>query len=213
VRILMDAILKRKKEGLIIVISAPSGVGKTTLCKRLLQALPFLTHSVSFTTRQPRKNEIEGIDYYFVSVEEFQKMIERKEFVEWTKVHGEFYGTSSVFLNKIIEGGKDAILEVDVKGGINIKEKYPQATLIFLLPPSWEELEKRLRARGTETNEKIKRRIKRAKKEIEYAVHYDYLVINDKINDALEDLFAIIRAERCRTTRTLSIENLKRFIS
>ncbi|MCD6231475.1 guanylate kinase [Candidatus Aerophobetes bacterium] len=205
--------LKRKKEGLIIVISAPSGVGKTTLCKRLLQALPFLTHSVSFTTRQPRKNEIEGIDYYFVSVEEFQKMIERKEFVEWTKVHGEFYGTSSVFLNKIIEGGKDAILEVDVKGGINIKEKYPQATLIFLLPPSWEELEKRLRARGTETNEKIKRRIKRAKKEIEYAVHYDYLVINDKINDALEDLFAIIRAERCRTTRTLSIENLKRFIS
>jgi len=209
----MDAILKRKKEGLIIVISAPSGVGKTTLCKRLLQALPFLTHSVSFTTRQPRKNEIEGIDYYFVSVEEFQKMIERKEFVEWTKVHGEFYGTSSVFLNKIIEGGKDAILEVDVKGGINIKEKYPQATLIFLLPPSWEELEKRLRARGTETNEKIKRRIKRAKKEIEYAVHYDYLVINDKINDALEDLFAIIRAERCRTTRTLSIENLKRFIS
>jgi len=199
----MDRILKRKKEGLIIVISAPSGAGKTTLCKRLLQALPFLTYSVSFTTRQPRKNEIKGIDYYFVSTEEFKKMTERKEFVEWAEVHGEFYGTSSTLLNKIIEGGKDVILEVDVKGGINIKKHYPQATLIFILPPSWKELEKRLKIRGTETDEKIKKRIERAKKEVEYAGYYDYSVINDNINNTLQDLLAIIRAERCRTARNI----------
>jgi len=199
----MDGILKREKEGLIIVISAPSGAGKTTLCKRLLQALPFLTYSVSFTTRQPRKNEIEGIDYYFVSIEEFKKMIGRKEFVEWTEVHGEFYGTSSTFLDKIIKGGKDAILEVDVEGGINIKKHYPQATLIFILPPSWEELEKRLKIRGTETDEKIRKRIERARKEVEYAGCYDYLVINNNINNTLQDLLAIIRAERCRTTRNI----------
>jgi len=203
----MDGILKRKKEGLIIVISAPSGAGKTTLCKRLLQSLPFLTYSVSFTTRQPRKNEIEGIDYYFVSTEEFKKMIERKKFVEWTEVHREFYGTSSTFLNKITEGGKDAILEVDVEGGINIKKHYPQATLIFILPPSWEELEKRLKTRGTETDEKIRKRMERAKKEVEYAGYYDYLVINDNINNTLQDLLAIIRAERCRTTRNIYKKN------
>lgn len=203
----MDTILKRKKEGLIIVISAPSGAGKTTLCKRLLQALPFLTYSVSFTTRQPRKNEIEGIDYYFVSTEEFKKMIERKEFVEWTEVHGEFYGTSSTFLNKIIEAGKDAILEVNVEGGTNIKKHYSQATLIFVLPPSWEELEKRLKTRGTETDEKIKKRMGRAKKEVEYVGYYDYLVINDNINNTLQDLLAIIRAERCRTSRNIYIKN------
>ncbi len=207
----MDGILKRKKEGLTIVISAPSGAGKTTLCKRLLQALPFLTYSVSFTTRQPRKNEIEGIDYYFVSIEEFKKMIERKEFVEWTEVHGEFYGTSSIFLNKIIEAGKDTILEVDVEGGTNIKKHYPQATLIFILPPSWKELEKRLKIRGTETDEKIRKRMERAKKEVEYAEYYDYLVINDNINNTLQDLLAIIRAERCRTTRNIYKKNFKNY--
>jgi guanylate kinase len=190
-----------KKKSLIVVISAPSGAGKTTLCKRLLQSSPSFIFSVSFTTRPPRKNEIEGVDYYFVSPIEFQKMAEDRKFVEWAEVHGQFYGTSANLLNKAIETEKDVVLEVDVKGGTQIKKNYPQAVLIFLVPPSWPELEKRLKSRRTEPSERVKERIKQAKKEIEYAPYYDYLVINDNINRALDDLTAIIRAERCRMNR------------
>jgi len=190
-----------KKKSLIVVISAPSGAGKTTLCKRLLQNSPSFTCSVSFTTRHPRKNEIEGVDYYFVSPTEFQKMIEDRKFVEWAKVHEQLYGTSANLLNKAIEAEKDVVLEVDVKGGTQIKKNYPQAVLIFLLPPSWQELEKRLKSRRTEDYERVKERIIQAKKEIEYAPYYDYLIINDDINRALDDLTAIIRAERCRMNR------------
>lgn len=190
-----------KKKSLIVVISAPSGAGKTTLCKRLLQNSPSFTCSVSFTTRHPRKNEIEGVDYYFVSPTEFQKMIEDRKFVEWAKVHEQLYGTSANLLNKAIEAEKDVVLEVDVKGGTQIKKNYPQAVLIFLLPPSWQELEKRLKSRRTEDYERVKERITQAKKEIEYAPYYDYLIINNDINRALDDLTAIIRAERCRMNR------------
>jgi len=190
-----------KKKSLIVVISAPSGAGKTTLCKRLLQNSPSFTCSVSFTTRHPRKNEIEGVDYYFVSPTEFQKMIEDRKFVEWAKVHEQLYGTSANLLNKAIEAEKDVVLEVDVKGGTQIKKNYPQAVLIFLLPPSWQELEKRLKSRRTEDYERVKERIIQAKKEIEYAPYYDYLIINNDINRALDDLTAIIRAERCRMNR------------
>ncbi len=190
-----------KKKSLIVVISAPSGAGKTTLCKRLLQNSPSFTCSVSFTTRHPRKNEIEGVDYYFVSPTEFQKMIEDRKFVEWAKVHEQLYGTSANLLNKAIEAEKDVVLEVDVKGGTQIKKNYPQAVLIFLLPPSWQELEKRLKSRRTEDYERVKERIMQAKKEIEYAPYYDYLIINNDINRALDDLTAIIRAERCRMNR------------
>jgi len=190
-----------KKKSLIVVVSAPSGAGKTTLCKRLLQNSPSFTCSVSFTTRHPRKNEIEGVDYYFVSPTEFQKMIEDRKFVEWAKVHEQLYGTSANLLNKAIEAEKDVVLEVDVKGGTQIKKNYPQAVLIFLLPPSWQELEKRLKSRRTEDYERVKERIIQAKKEIEYAPYYDHLIINDDINRALDDLTAIIRAERCRMNR------------
>jgi len=191
-----------KIKSLIIVISAPSGVGKTTLTKRLLQTSSF-TYSVSFTTRPPRKNEIEGVDYYFISNEEFQKMVEEEKFIEWARVHGELYGTSIDLLDNAIETKKDVVLEVDVKGGIKIKKKYPKAVLIFLLPPSWQELEKRLKKRGTEVIEKIRERIKQAKKEITYAPSYDYLVVNDNINKALSDILSIIKAERCRLDRLL----------
>ena len=184
-----------------MVISAPSGAGKTTLCKRLLQSLPSFIFSVSFTTRHPRKNEIEGVDYYFVPREEFQKMVEDRKFVEWAEVHGKLYGTSAHLLDKAVEAEKDVVLEVDVKGGTQIKKNYPQAVLIFLVPPSWQELEKRLTSRRTEDHERVKERIKQARKEIEYAPYYDYLIINDDINRALDDLTAIIRAERCRMNR------------
>ena len=191
----------KKKKGLILVISAPSGAGKTTLCKRLLQSSSSFISSVSFTTRRPRRNEIEGVDYYFVSQKEFQKMIEKRRFIEWTEVHGRLYGTSANLLDQAIKEEKDVLLEVDVKGGAEIKKNCPQAVLIFLLPPSWQELEKRLANRGTEDEEKVARRIKQAKREIKYAPHYDYLIVNDDINRALEDLLAIIQAERCRMDR------------
>ncbi len=199
-----------KKKSLIVVISAPSGAGKTTLCKRLLQSSPSFICSVSFTTRPPRKNEIEGVDYYFVSREEFQKMVDARKFVEWAEVHGQLYGTSANLLNKAIEAEKDVVLEVDVEGGTQIKKNYPQAVLTFLLPPSWQELEKRLRSRRTEDYERVKERIKQAKKEIDYAPYYDYLIINDDINRALDDLTAIIRAERCRMNR-VPLEELRDF--
>ncbi|MBA7707213.1 Guanylate kinase [subsurface metagenome] len=191
----------KKKKGLILVISAPSGAGKTTLCKRLLQASSSFISSVSFTTRRPRKNEIEGVDYYFVSQKEFQKMIEKRRFIEWTEVHGRLYGTSAKLLDQAIKEEKDVLLEVDVKGGAEVKKNYSQAVLIFLLPPSWQELEKRLANRRTEDEEKVARRIKQAKREIKYAPHYDYFIVNDDINRALEDLLAIIQAERCRMDR------------
>lgn len=199
--------------GIIVVISAPSGAGKTTLCKRLLQSsLPF-AYSVSFTTRVPRKNEIEGVDYYFVSREEFQKMIKEKEFVEWAEVHGQLYGTSEKFLNEVIKDGeKDVLLEVDVKGGIEIKKKYPQqAVLVFLLPPSWKELKKRLSKRGAEEEEKVRERIERAKKEVKYAPYYDYIVINNDINRTLKNLLVIIKAEHYRTNRMLNKKLLRSF--
>jgi len=204
-------VLLNKKKSLIIVISAPSGVGKTTLCKRLLQVSSSFTYSVSFTTRPPRKNEIEGVDYYFISREEFQKMIEQEKFVEWAQVHRELYGTSVNLLDKAIEIEKDVVLEVDVKGGTKIKKRYPEAVLIFLLPPSWQELEKRLDKRASEEIEKIKERIKQAKKEITYAPSYDYLIVNDDINKTLSDILSIVRAERLRISR-LSLKRLKEFI-
>lgn len=198
-----------KKKGLILVISAPAGAGKTTLCKRLLQAFPSFTYSVSFTTRPPRKNEIEGVDYYFVSREEFEKMIKKEAFLEWAEVHGQLYGTSAKLLDRAIEGEKDVVLEVDVKGGKKIKGKYPEAVLIFLLPPSWEELAKRLKSRATENEEKTKQRLIRAKEEVKFLRFYDYFIINDDINKALQDLLTIINAERCRVNRISKIQLLK----
>jgi guanylate kinase len=200
--------LLKKTKGLILLVSAPSGAGKTTLCKRLLQASSSFISSVSFTTRRRRKNEIEGVDYYFVSQKEFGKMAGEGTFVEWAEVHGHLYGTSVKLLDQRVREEKDVLLEVDVKGGSQIKKNYPQAVLIFLLPPSWQELGKRLTNRKTEDKEKVAQRIKRAKREIEYAPHYDYFIVNDDINRALEDLLAIIQAERCRMDRVAE-EKLK----
>jgi len=200
--------LLKKAKGLIVVISAPAGAGKTTLCKRLLQSAPSFISSVSFTTRSPRRQEIEGVDYYFVSKEEFEKLIEKDAFVEWAEVHGHLYGTSKEFLEKNIEAGKDVVLEVDVKGGRKIKEKYPQAILIFVLPPSWEELEKRLHKRATEDEKSIKKRLETAKEEIKYLPFYDYFLVNDDINTTTENLLLIIEAERHKISR-VSEKNLK----
>lgn len=191
-----------------MIISAPTGAGKTTLCKRLLQSLPSFISSVSFTTRLPRKQEIEGVDYYFVSRKDFEKLIAKKAFVEWSEVHGHLYGTSKQFLEKNIEIDKDVVLEVDVEGGEKIKKRYPQAILVFILPPSWQELKKRIYKRATENEKSIEMRLVTAKKEIKYLPYYDYFLVNDDINFATKDLLMIIETERYKINR-LPKQNLE----
>jgi len=191
-----------------VIISAPTGAGKTTLCERLLPSLPSFISSVSFTTRLPRKQEIEGVDYYFVSRKDFEKLIAKKAFVEWSEVHGHLYGTSKQFLEKNIEIDKDVVLEVDVEGGEKIKKRYPQAILVFILPPSWQELKKRIYKRATENEKSIEMRLVTAKKEIKYLPYYDYFLVNDDINFATKDLLMIIETERYKINR-LPKQNLE----
>lgn len=193
-----------KTKGLILVISAPAGAGKTTLCKRLLQTSPSFISSVSFTTRPARKREIEGVDYYFVTHQDFQELIRQNALIEWAEVHGYLYGTSKELLKKNIEAGKDVVLEVDVMGGRKIKEHYPQAVLVFILPPSWEELAKRLYKRATENEEAVKRRLAKAREEVKQLSFYDYFLVNDNINTAVQNLLSIIEVERCRIGRVSS---------
>ncbi len=186
------------RKGLIFVVSAPSGAGKTTLCKKVVELLPDIRHSISYTTRPPRVNEIDGVDYHFVSEEIFVKMVERDEFVEWAMVHGNRYGTAEETLRRYETEGIDVILDIDVQGAGQIRQKLKRGVYIFVLPPDHEELEKRLRGRGTEGNEVIKARLLNAREEIGRIVNYDYIIVNDLFEDAVDRLKSIIAAERCR---------------
>lgn len=191
----------RSRNGLVIVVSAPSGTGKTTVCKRLLEQMPDVGRSVSFTTRPPRKDEIEGRDYYFVTRKEFEDERGRGRFAEWAKVHGQLYGTPRDALAKRVSAGKDTILVIDVQGARSVKAAFPEAVLIFLLPPSLAELERRLRLRSTGSREDIGLRLRNATAEFSCFRTYDYLVVNDNIEEAAATLKAIIIAERHRTGR------------
>ncbi len=177
------------KEGKIIVISGPSGVGKTSLYKRLLSDLPDkLQFSVSATTRSPRSNEIDGIDYFFITEEDFQKKIKNNEFVEWAKVYNNYYGTLKSEITRITRDGKNCLLDVDVQGGMNIKESLPESTLIFIMPPSPEELKNRITGRHTDDIDTIKLRLKIAANEMNYADQYKFRVVNDDIERAYAEL-------------------------
>jgi guanylate kinase len=184
--------------GSIIVISAPSGAGKSTLVKRLLAALPGLRFSVSYTTRPPRPGEKNGRDYFFVTHERFQRMIAREEFVEWADVFGHLYGTSFRQLRAAQEAGKDILLDIDVQGHRQVRKKLPEAVSIFVLPPSFRELARRLRARHSDTLEVIQRRLGDARQEIRHWPEYDYLVVNDRLPRAVEALRAVVEAARVR---------------
>ncbi len=187
-------------KGLLIVVSAPSGTGKTTLSHMLLSNFPNLSYSVSYTTRPMRVNEINGKDYFFVSKDTFQKMIDENDFLEWIKVFNHYYGTSKSQVESELSKGKDILLDIDVKGALNVKRLFPEAVLIFLMPPSFKALKQRLIKRQTSEDE-ISLRLKRAKSEISYALKYDYIVVNDKIKLAFERLKSIIIAERCSVSR------------
>ena len=196
--------------GLVFVISAPSGTGKTTLVKEVIQQLPGLQFSVSFTTRLPRPNEREGEDYHFVSHAVFQRMVEKNEFLEWAEVLGNRYGTPRPDLKKLESEGIDLILDVDTQGAKKAMKEIDQPILIYLLPPSLKVLRERLLNRGVDSLEMVKFRLSNARKDIEEAYWYHYVIVNDRIGDAIEKLKSIIISERCRRNKNLIIEENKR---
>ncbi len=188
--------------GNLFVISAPSGAGKTTILRELFARVSNLAFSVSHTTRPPRAGEKNGRDYHFVSREEFMAMREQGAFLEWAEVHGNLYGTSRKAVEEELGKGIDIFLDIDVQGARQIRAMTgSKAIFLFIAPPSWQELEKRLRGRGTDQEETIRLRLNNARKEMEDAALYDYLVINDRLEEATQMLTAVILAERCRARR------------
>ncbi|RKZ26660.1 guanylate kinase [bacterium] len=188
-------------KGNIFAISGPSGVGKTTLVKKVKAMVPGLWISVSATTRPKRKGERHGIDYYFMSEEEFRKKIEDGYFLEYAKVFHWYYGTPKEPIYEQLEQGVDVILEIDVQGGEKLMELFPRGVFIFVLPPSWKALEERIKKRKTEGEEDIKMRLERARKELQYVERYTHVVVNDDLGTALRDISYIIRADRLRKER------------
>ena len=180
------------KQGSIIVISAPSGTGKTTIVRRILSDFPQVVFSVSATTRKKREHEVEGIDYFFISEEEFKKKIQNNEFVEWELFYDYYYGTFRSFIDKQIHNGKSVILEVDVHGALEIKRIYPDANLIYISPPSLEELLIRLKKRKTENDEDLRKRIERAKMELSHRDKFDYIIVNNDLNTAYYEIKVLI---------------------
>ena len=202
----------QKGQGILFVISAPSGAGKTTLLGKVMQQLVGLSFSVSHTTRRPRSNEKEGKDYYFVSLGDFQEMIEKGEFIEWAEVSGNRYGTALRNLQELHSKAIDILLDVDTQGARKIREKTESAVFIFLLPPSPETLRDRLLRRGLDSPETIERRLANAWREMKEAVWYDYVIVNEEVEEAVEQLKAIILAERNRKQRTSILqEKLKQW--
>lgn len=188
--------------GLLLVLSAPSGAGKTTLARRLEKEFPRAQFSISYTTRDPRGQEKNGVDYHFVDPRTFLQMVNRGDFIEWAEVHDNYYGTARGIVDTAFSTRGIAVFDIDVKGGLAIKSKFPDAVLVFILPPSMEELERRLRGRGTDKDETIHRRLLAARTEIEKGLErYDYLIINDELDRAYEELKSVVIAEQARRGR------------
>ncbi|MDI6734870.1 MAG: guanylate kinase [bacterium] len=190
------------EKSLLIIVSAPSGTGKTTICKKLLQTTPNLIFSVSMTTRQPRDNEINGRDYYFISHEEFKERIKKGDFIEWAQVYDDYYGTPKKALEDSVLAGMDMLLDVDGQGAMNIKKEFKdRAVLIFIAPPFLEDLKTRLSNRMTDTSEEIEKRFLLAKEELRNISKYDYCVVNDDVGVTVGKLKSIITAEKNKVKR------------
>jgi guanylate kinase len=198
--------LARRRKGILFIVSAPSGAGKTTLIKKLLKLFPDIALSVSHTTRSPRPGEIAGKDYHFVSARKFLALRARSGFAEWALVHGSLYGTPSASLERRLRRGRDVLLDIDVQGARKIKRQYPDAVSIFVLPPSLSELEHRLARRGTDRREIIRKRLENARREIREMVRYDYVVVNRELRRAVQGAEVIVRAERLRVSRWKSVD-------
>jgi len=196
--------LKLNERGLLVIISGPSGVGKGTIRKALFE-IPDnnFCYSVSMTTRKPRPGEIDGVDYFFVTREEFEKRIKSNGFLEYAEFVGEYYGTPIDFIETMMEKGKEVIVEIEVEGALQVREKNPEAVFIFIVPPSRKALIDRLKNRGTDSLETIKKRIDKAEREFHLAYKYDYIVVNDEVVNAADRIYAIIRAEHAKTERSI----------
>lgn len=190
-----------KYKGLLVVISGPSGAGKGTVCREYLRTHKDTILSISVTTRHPRRGEREGVSYFFRDRATFESMIDNNEFLEYAKVYDNYYGTPKEYVFKHLEQGHDVILEIDIQGALQVKKNFPEGVFIFIMPPSMEELKRRIVSRGTETSEAIMKRFKSAYEEINYIDQYNYLVVNDKVKNAAAKIEAIITAEKCRVDR------------
>src|SRR5262245_15122201 len=182
----------------VYIVSAPSGSGKTTLLQSLLKTFKDLKFSVSHTTRQPRQGERDGVDYFFTERPALLEMADHGEFLEWAEYYGQLYGTSRKFVEEHVSNGRDVILDIDVNGARQVKEKIKDAISVFIMPPSFAELERRLRSRRQESDEAIQRRLEIARSEISVCRNYDYIVVNDVLHDSVQALEAIVRAGRAR---------------
>ena len=190
-----------RRRGTLFVVSAPSGAGKTTLCREARLRLPDLAYSVSYTTRAPRSGEIAGTDFVFVTEPEFRTLQAAGAFAEWATVHGNLYGTRASLLEASLAAGRDVLLDIDTQGAAQLRGRYPEAVLVFIVAPSMDELAQRLHERRSDAESEIARRLARAREEVALWRRYDYLVVNRDLKEAADHLTAIITAERCRTAR------------
>ena len=197
----------RLKEGLLIVLSGPSGTGKGTLVKEIIRDNDQIRLSISVTTRKPRVGEIDGQSYSFVSKEKFMQMAADGELIEWVEYCGNLYGTPEKFVLDTIKKGIDVVFELEVEGAQRVSEKYPQSVMIFIVPPSFEELRRRIVKRGTENEAEIEKRLMRAHEEMAYINNYEYIVVNDKVEEAAESIIGIIKSEKLKIVRNSSIIN------
>lgn len=196
-----------QQRGLLVVISGPSGTGKGTVCKKLLAERDNVRYSVSATTRKPREGEVEGQNYFFVSEGQFLDMLEKDALIEWDKYCDNYYGTPKAFVDSCIEAGTDVILEITVEGALEIKQKYPECVLVFIVPPSLEELRRRIESRATECWDVIEKRLEQAANELKYVAKYDYLVLNDSVADAVLNIEKVLDAERLKPSRNIEFLN------
>ena len=194
-----------KPQGVLLVVSGPSGAGKGTICGMLREQLPDLGYSVSVTTRQPRVGEVDGVNYFFKTVDEVKEMIANDEFLEYAEVYGNYYGTPRQFVMEQLNSGKDVLLEIDIQGALQVKEHFPDGVFVFITPPSLDELCARIYKRGTDSEEVIKRRMASAADELTYASKYDYIIVNDIAEKATQKVLTVMEAERYRVARTYFI--------
>lgn len=198
----MDTMDKNTR-GVLLVLSGPSGTGKGTVCKSVRDSMgDRLAYSISATTRKPRVGEEHGREYFFFSKEEFEALRDQNGFLEWAQVYDNYYGTPRAFVEEVLASGRDCILEIDPQGALQVRKATDEAVLVFIAPPSLEELRARLTGRGTEAPEEVEKRLSCAEAELAYSNQYDYLIVNDEVEKAAEKMKAILMAERCRTNRT-----------
>ena len=190
-----------KRKGLLLVVSGPSGAGKGTICKSILEQNDHIKLSISATTRKPRTGEVHGVNYFFIDKEEFKKMIEQGEFLEYAQIYDNFYGTPKSAIMETLEKGQDVILEIEMQGARQVKEVYPEGIFVFVLPPSLEELKNRIVGRGTETAEEIEKRFSCAFEEIKQIDDYDYFIVNQDVEKSVKELESIISSEKNKVTR------------